>query len=461
MKKLKIGAQALSILIFIVFVCLILVINVNTPLIGEDFVLALPYEYQDSPASIKLPLLFTKIKLQAQYWSARVGEQLAIIFASYDKMFFNILNTALFFLFCYFVIVFGKGEFFPLRQAYTYFLLALVSSLVILLVPTLGEIFFWLDGSANYLWSMMILLLFFLPYRFLFGGRDIFNKKPILTILFYLLAILTGFTNENTVPAILAICIVQLLIISRKKNVEVPLPKWQWIGTLLCGLSFLVFVFLPSTRHRQEYYNSVYGTENPDFFYYFQRAKTILTDYTNASYVLILSVVGAFILFMIIYFIRKWTLSDQSKKNFKVIALILGLSYLSQLIMVIVPYYERRTGLLTWFFWLALLFAIVEEFHQHKSPFIYAFSIILVFGLIQTVNIASVYDRFYDEAMSRHYLLLNANQEGVKDVQVEPFTTQYSRVITTREDYLLFENKLYANYYGLESVDIKSSSLKP
>jgi hypothetical protein len=461
MNMFKKGTQALSIIIFIVFVCLILVVNVKTPLIGEDFVLALPYEYQDAPSSVKLPLLFNKIKLQAQYWSARVGEQLAIIFASYDKMFFNILNTALFFFFCYFVVIFSKGEFLPLKEAYSYFLLALASSLIILLIPTLGEIFFWLDGSANYLWSIMILLLFFLPYRFLYTERDILEKKPILMILFYLLAILTGFSNENTVPAILAINILQFVVLTRKKNAEGRLPRWQWIGTMLCSTSFIIFVFLPSTRHRQEYYSNVYGTESPDLIYYLQRAKMIFTDYTNASYILILSVVGVFILFMIIYLIRKWKLTEESKKNFKVIAFILGWSYLSQFIMVIVPYYERRTGLLTWFFWLTLLFSIVEEFRQHKSPFIFASAIVLLFGLFQTVNVVKVYDQFYEEAMSRHFLLLNAEKEGVKEVLVEPFKTQYSRVITTREEYLQFENQLYANYYGLESVDIKSSSLEP
>jgi len=461
MKILNNGKRALSIIVFIVFACLILAVNIKTPMIGEDFVLALPYEFQNSPASIKIPLLINKIDLQAKYWSARVGEQLAVIFASSDKMIFNFLNTGLFFLFCYLVIVFSKGEFPPLKQAYTYFLLSLALSFVIVLIPTLGEIFFWLDGSANYLWSIMILLLFFLPYRFLFTGKDIFEKKPILEILFYLLAILTGFTNENTVPAILVVNIVQFVILFKKKDSEVRLPKWQWIGSILCTISFVIFIFLPSTRHRQEYYSSVYGVENPDLVYYLQRAKLILIDYTKASYLLILIVIGVGILFTVIYLIKKWTLSDESKKNIKVIGLILGLSYLSQIIMIIVPYYERRTGLLTWFYWMVLFFFIIEELHKHRSPIIYLTIFLVVVGLMQTINIVKVYNHFYDESMTRHYILITAKKDGATAVQVEPFDTQYSRELTTREEYLIFENQLYANYYGLESVEILSSDLEP
>ena len=129
--------------------------------------------------------------------------------------------------------------------------------------------------------------------------------------------------------------------------------------------------------------------------------------------------------------------------------------------MVIVPYYERRTALLTWFFWLVLLFFIIEEFRKHGSFFVYAAAIVMTFGLIQTVRIVRIYDQFYEEAMTRHYLLVKAQIEGVKEVQVEPFTTQYSRVITTREEYLLFENNLYAHYYGLVSIDISSNNLDP
>ena len=320
-------SKTVSISLLIIFACLILIINLKTPLIGEDFVLALPYEYQNAPASIKLPLLFNKIILQAQNWSARVGEQLAIIFASYDKVIFNILNTALFFVFCYFILIYAKGEFPPFSQASTFFLLVLAANIIIIIIPTLGEIFFWLDGSSNYLWSLMILLLYLLPFRMLFAGRDIFDKKPLLVVAFYFLAILTGFTNENTVPAILVINFLQLIMLIKNKGITIRLPKWQWVGTILCGVSFAIFVFLPSTRHRQEYYNSVYGVSNPDITYYWQRAKFILIDYGRAAYILLLFVLGVSVLYIVFGSIRKWKITGDNQKNIKTILMMLGLSY--------------------------------------------------------------------------------------------------------------------------------------
>lgn len=461
MKFLLICKKTLIVLLFIIFTCLILLINLKTPLIGEDFVLASPVAYQKASISIRIPQIITKICLQIQYWNARIGEQFAIIFSSFDKNIFNILNTIILLGFCYLAIVFSKGELPRLNQIFTYFLISLCVSFLIVFIPALGEIFFWMDGATNYLWGIVILMLFFLPYRFLFKGRDVLNKRPFMIILFYLMAIFAGFTNENTVPVILLLNLTQMVWLIKYRKSEIRLPRWQWIGTTILGLSFLLFIFLRSTKHRMNYYSTLYSITDPNVMYYLQRAKVIFSDYIKVTYPLILFVACITIFFIAIAFIRKWKLSEESQNNLKIIVLMIGMSIISQVIMVMVPYYEVRVGLITWFFWMVLLIFVVEEFYMRSKLPLYFLVIFIILGLFQAGQTLKIYNQFYYEAMSRHYLLLTISSEGATSAQVESFMTQSSRMLNPREEYLLFENQLYANYYGLKSIDIIQTDRSP
>ncbi len=60
-------------------------------------------------------------------------------------------------------------------------------------------VFIWTDGSCNYLFPMVFLLLFLLPYirHYMSGGEEI--EKKWLTWAMFLLGLLAGNSNENTI----------------------------------------------------------------------------------------------------------------------------------------------------------------------------------------------------------------------------------------------------------------------
>lgn len=92
----------------------------------------------------------------------------------------------------------GENELAVLLK-YIFILLA-----IFLLTPCFSQVYLWRPGSGNYLWPMLIDLLFlnaFLSER----------NNPLFYGLLIILAFITGTTNENTVGGIVIICFYYLL----------------------------------------------------------------------------------------------------------------------------------------------------------------------------------------------------------------------------------------------------------
>lgn len=114
---------------------------------------------------------------------------------------------------------------------------------IFLLTPCFSQVYLWRPGSGNYLWPMMIDLLFINAF--------ITNKKgPLFLSLLIVLGFITGTTNENTVGGIVIICIYYLL---SKKVAKIKI--WPVIS-LLIGYAFLLLSPGDALRAR---------TDNPNF----------------------------------------------------------------------------------------------------------------------------------------------------------------------------------------------------
>ena len=98
---------------------------------------------------------------------------------------------------------------------------------IFLLTPCFSQIYLWRPGSGNYLWPMMIDLLFI--NAFLAGRRG-----PAFFGLLIILGFITGTTNENTVGGIVIVCAYYLLA----KKVD-KIKIWPVIS-LLIGYAVLL-----------------------------------------------------------------------------------------------------------------------------------------------------------------------------------------------------------------------------
>ena len=106
------------------------------------------------------------------------------------------------------------------------------------LTPAFGESFLWVTGAANYLYGMLLILLFLIPFRRL-QDRERPAGGGVYALPALLGGVLAGWTNENTGGALglILLCLLLWRLLERK-----PVPLWCWAGLagVAAGLALMV-----------------------------------------------------------------------------------------------------------------------------------------------------------------------------------------------------------------------------
>ena len=118
-----------------------------------------------------------------------------------DKWVFNILNTIVYFSTGFLMYALIK------EKKNSAIILIPINILLIFYLPLFGETCLWMSGSVNYLWMAVLSLSFVVSIK---------KKKTGLS---FLLAILTGFTNEATGGMMIVFIISQILFKKEKLDV--------------------------------------------------------------------------------------------------------------------------------------------------------------------------------------------------------------------------------------------------
>ena len=108
-------------------------------------------------------------------------------------------------------------------------------------------VFIWLDGSCNYLWPMVFLLAFLLPYvrHYLEGAWE---YKSYLTPLMFFLGLLAGNGNENTICWIGLFGFFYLISLYRKGE----LAPWMLSGFIGLSIGYGILMLSPGNFARME-----------------------------------------------------------------------------------------------------------------------------------------------------------------------------------------------------------------
>ncbi len=211
------------------------VLNRYQPLASDDFGYSMMYGTSNRPES-----LVDIIVSQYHHWHAVNGRFvvhcIAQFFLMYDKLFFDIANTMA--LLC---TTLGITYLFADRKLSGKSVATLlVLALFVLMIPCSGDALIWLVGSCNYLWAMLLIILFLL----LLNAAD---KK--LQLLALVLAPLAGNAHEGISIGLCTYlgCWALLNFIRSKK-----------ISPILCAAIILVAIgltfniFSPGSRIRIE-----------------------------------------------------------------------------------------------------------------------------------------------------------------------------------------------------------------
>ena len=106
--------------------------------------------------------------------------------------------------------------------------------------PAFGTVFLWLDGACNYLWPIVFLTGFIIPYikKYYYFSETIKQSKLFCLVMF-VFGVISGWTNENTICWILLVLSLFLLTHKNKDGFE----KWMIFGLmgLMTGYALLMF----------------------------------------------------------------------------------------------------------------------------------------------------------------------------------------------------------------------------
>lgn len=166
----------------------------------------------------------------------------AHLFLWLGKGVFNAVNTVAFALLVTLTYAHGLGAARPFRP---YVWLA-VWALLWILTPAYGESFLWVTGAANYLYGMLMILLFLLLWRRLLE-REAAGSPPWAPLMIPL-GLLAGWTNENTACALCALMLAALLW--KRFGEKKRTPAWCWIGLAASVLGLLLILCAPGELSR-------------------------------------------------------------------------------------------------------------------------------------------------------------------------------------------------------------------
>lgn len=452
--NLKINEKKIFLSILFAIYTFFLIINFIAPLMGEDLILvAFSKNYEVLGIRDFLFKMIHRVYNQMTGWNIRIGEQFSIIFSCFNKILFDILNSLVALVYIWLVLQYAFKTRVTLTKINALKVL-IIFTLIISAQPVMGEIFFWRTGSTNYLWAICLLLFFGLPIRYYIGyeSRDIIGNSRIKAVLLSILGFFAGFTNENTI-AVFIVLYVGVCIYNYKKKRKTPI--WIYASGTTLTLGFICMYEAPSTKIRVQTYKQIFGIEQVSLQDYFTRAQNIIQRFFSDNKILVIITVVLIVSDTILVMIRNREQLSEKKRIVLRRSENLGLLCVSAIscgALIMSPYVETRAFLLPDFLMMACIVyyieLIVESIRKKRREFKYSLAIaMLLICTCQGITIFNVYNE-YNQYVTLRDSAIELDGENSTFIWGEYQKPYSSRILTTREDYLMSNETGLNNFYS-------------
>lgn len=239
--------KMITINILLILGVLFYILNYYTPLHADDY----SYSFSFMTGN-KIKNIYDIILSQKEHYFSMNGRSvvhvIAQIFLCYKKEIFNIINSIgyISLIILIYFHSYGTLESINLKWIVSIFLILWI------ITPSFGQSYLWITGAANYLYGIFIILLYLIPFRKL--NKDYCDKKGLfnnmlISVLYLIIGIIAGWTNENNSVAL--ICIVILYLVNCKNN-KINIKLWMISGLLGNIIGFLLMILAPGQGKRLE-----------------------------------------------------------------------------------------------------------------------------------------------------------------------------------------------------------------
>ena len=423
-------------LILTVIFLSMLILNMITPLIMDDYNYAFGLDG-------RLNSISDIINYQTWFyfnWGGRnVAHFIAQLFLMNNKIVFNIINPLVYTLMVYLIYNIIKGK----EKEHPIYLIAIHLALWFL-TPVFGQSFIWLTGASNYLWTTTIILIFI--NLFIKTSND---KKysPIKIILFFILGIIAGWTNENSSASLVFMLFTYIWItkvVEKKKVKNIHLVGM--IGTLI---GFIIMIAAPGNYVRSS------GFEDNTFFIIKWIKRAISITQTAEGYLLYFII--AFIILVSIYLYKK------EKIDKKVYIFSVGI-IVAMYSMIVSPTFPERSWTIVIIYFTIIIGILLYNIEiQYKlKKFIIVNCIIIALFLFINSYILTFKDsyHFYNIWQNRIDTIKNGKKKNIKNYEFESYFTIRKQSASFGLGDLYEEknnpiNKTYARYFNVKSIKEK------
>ena len=244
-----------NIILALIFIFMLL-LNIMTPMLNEDYFAAFVWpegviNLGIIPETTKkiscLSDFFSNIKTYYLTEGGRVpGGIPGGFFSWHGKEFFNPLNSFMMILLIveiYWLSYEGKITF-NFNPSYIFWIFFSLWAFGNGMIETC----LWMSGSSNYLWMMVIVLGFLIPYvQNFYNKAALSNKKsPIFVMLMFFWGILAGWSHETTICWIILILTYWLWLCKKRNNFQI----WKLSGYIGLCIGYGLLVFAPGNFSR-------------------------------------------------------------------------------------------------------------------------------------------------------------------------------------------------------------------
>ena len=242
--------------ILLVFIFILMyALNCMTPLLSDDYFISFvwPEGLRINgmlPEEAKKVSSFSDVydSLKAYYfiWGGRIpGQTFMTLFAWWGKGWFNVVNSIMAVLLIteiYWISHEGKvSSFFAYK--YIFWIFFALWAFNVAFVDT----FMWLSGSCEYLWMMVLLLAFLLPYvQNYYDSREHNSNKALFAVGMFMLGLIVGCSREMLICWIILILLYWLYLCKRNGNLQ----SWKVSGLIGLCIGYSILIFAPGNFAR-------------------------------------------------------------------------------------------------------------------------------------------------------------------------------------------------------------------
>lgn len=435
LKKIKLSKKKQTIIILITIYLMMLVLNLLTPLIADD------YSYSLGLDNTKIDSIIDVLNYQWWHyfnWGGRtISHTIAQMFLLFPKIAFSIINPLLYIALIYLTylhIVRNRDK----KPIY----LILIHLTLWFVLPVFGQTCLWLIGSCNYLWTTVLILWFLWVYR----QKN--QKDSIARIVsLFLLGIIAGWTNENTAVGLIIVSL-GFLIVEKLDNKN-KLPKYKWSGLLGNIVGFLVLILAPGNYVRAD------GIQDNTFIVIKIIKRIVQYTITMTNYLLPLFILLVILISIYIFY---------KKKIHRQVWIYLVGAFFCIYSMVLSPQFPERSWFGVIIFMLIATFDLLYDIEKFNK--VYQFIVVDILLILSFVHIGEYLGTAIDINNLRNVWEYRENyiakqkDQGKDEIKVDAYYSQDKHNPTYGLADLFDDKKLWPNTSIAEYFDIKSIEAK-